>query len=763
MNKAITEGLALVPPPFSAGLSNWSSGDGLAGDASYQGAAGAALVANDQDFGPCLELQKTVATQKLRAFAETPLRPGMYLRVTLRVKAVSGNLPSVRIAAWAGNALGVNVTSVPQAGASVGLGRYGEVVTLRAIIGAGNRQGVDLVWGTEPVLAHVGIDLTGANNGIVRIGDIEVEDVTSVFLRDMVDVVDVRDHGAVGDGVANDFAAFQAADAAAAGRTILVPAGTYRIAGDLTLTAPVRFVGSLVQPAGNRLVLMRNFDLASYSAAFGGDAEGFRRALQALFHFTEHVTLDLSGCRVDLDGPVEVAALAGISSFANRRELSNGSLNAIASGAWDTGVVTSVATYTPASDPLRLTGVANVASIPVGALVEGTGVGREVHVRSKNVGAGTVELSQPLHGAAGTRGYTFRRFRYLLDFGGFSQLSRFEITNVEFNCLGIASGVNLAQAGTAFRLDNCVFNRPKDRGITSAGLGCQGLHVDYCQFLSNEQPVPAQNRTTIALNVQANDAKIRNNRVVRFRHFAVMNGTGHLIHSNHFFQGDEQSAGVRVAGLVFTQTNVATTITGNYIDNCFIEWGNEHDAAPGFSNELSFGGMNIVGNIFIATNVSPAFRWLVVKPYGPDHFLNGFSLVNNSFRALNATIDRVEALDTSLAGLDFTRSRNVEVRGNVFHQVAQQIANPVVAAHSQNTAADTWTVDASAYVPFGGRIRMVDSVQPEGSLLTAGNALRYAAPQAFPGTGPQGGQVQLKWGEALKGRAVVTMRMDVPG
>jgi len=763
MNKAITEGLALMPPPFSAGLSHWSSADGLAGDASYQGAPNAALIASDQDFGTCLELQKTASTQKLRAFAETPLRPGMYLRVTVRVKAISGNLPSVRIAAWPGNLAGVNVTTVPQAGSSVGLTQYGEVVTVQAIIGSGNRQGVDLVWGTEPVFAHVGLDLTGANNGILRIDDIEVEDVTSVFLRDMVDVVDVRDFGAIGDGVANDFAAFQAAGAAAAGRTILVPAGTWRIAGDLTLTSPVRFVGTITQPPGNRLVLTRNFDLASYSAAFGSDAEGFRRALKALFYFTEHVTLDLSGRRVDLDAPVDVAAIAGVSSFANRRELSNGSLNAVASEAWDSEVVTSVATYSPASNPLRLTGVANVANIPVGALVEGTGTGREVYVRSKNVGAGTVELSQPLYGAAGTRGYTFRRFRYLLDFGGFSQLSRFEITNVEFNCLGISSGVNLAASGTAFRFDNCVFNRPRDRGITSAGAGCQGLHVDYCQFLSNEQPLPAQNRTTIALNVQANDAKIRNNRAVRFRHFAVMNGTGHLIHSNHFFQGDEQSAGVRVAGLIFTQTNVATTITGNYIDNCFIEWGNEHDAAPEFASELSFGGMNIVGNIFIATNVSSAFRWLVIRPCGPGHFLNGFGLVNNSFRAFNATVDRVEALDTSLATLDFTRSRNVEVRGNVFHQVAQQIANPIVAAHSQNTAADTWTVDASAYVPFGGRIRMVDSVQPEGALQTAGNVQRFAAPQAFPGTGAQGNQVQLKWGEALKGKAIVSMRMDVPG
>lgn len=272
MNKAITDGLVLMPPPFSAGLAHWSSADGVPGDASYNGAPNAAVVTNDQDFGSCLELQKTVATQKLRAFAETPLRPDMMIRITARVKAVSGNLPAVRIAAWAGGAGGTNVGAVPQTGAPVQLETYGEVVTVRAIIGSGNRTGVDLVWGLAPVFAHVGIDLTGATGGVVRIDDITVEDVTGVFLRTMLDVVDVRDYGAVGNGVANDFAAFQAADLAAGGRTILVPAGSYLIAGNLTVNAPIRFLGTVSQPAANRMVLTRNFDLDTYAAAYGGDA-----------------------------------------------------------------------------------------------------------------------------------------------------------------------------------------------------------------------------------------------------------------------------------------------------------------------------------------------------------------------------------------------------------------------------------------------------------------------------------------------------------
>ncbi|TAG26700.1 MAG: right-handed parallel beta-helix repeat-containing protein, partial [Rhodobacterales bacterium] len=335
--------------------------------------------------------------------------------------------------------------------------------------------------------------------------------------------------------------------------------------------------------ANRRITLTRNFDLDTYGQAFGSEIEGFRRALQALFFFTDHVTLDLSGRRVDMSEPIDVAALTGLTDFSNRRVIRNGQLNAVGGPAGATTEVTSVATYSLAATT-TLTGVANIASIPVGALVIGTGVGREVYVKSKNVGAGTLELSQPLWGAVGTRPYTFRRFRYMLDFSGFQQLSRFEIEDMEFNCVGNCSGVMLPLSGSTQRFVSCTFNRPLDRGITSIGAGCQGMFVDMCQFLSNEQSIPAVARTTIAMNVQANDVKLRNNRIVRFAHFAVVNGTGHLIHANHFFQGDTEVAGVRRAGLIFTQTNVSTVVTGNYIDNCFIEWGNEHDPTPEFNN-----------------------------------------------------------------------------------------------------------------------------------------------------------------------------------
>lgn len=761
MNKAITDGLVLMPPPFSAGLNLWSRENGTPGSGSYQGQANAALVTNDQDFAGCLELQKTDATQKLRSFAQTPIQPGLYLQVTARVKAVSGNLPTVRIAAWAGDIGGANVASVLQTGPSTTLTTYGEVVTVRAIISPANRTGVDMPWGVTPVYGHIGLDLTGPNGGVVRIDDIVVEDVTNVFIRKMLDWVDVRDYGALGDGVTNDAPAFLAADADANGREVLVPAGVFRLTSDVSINNRIRFEGTVSMPVNRKLTLVRNFDLNTYEQAFGSEIEGFKRSLQALFFFTDHVTLDLSGRRVDMTEPLDAAAVIGLTNFSTRRVIRNGSLNAVDGPAWATTETTSIATYST-SNSRTLTAVTNVAAIEVGSLVIGTGVGREVYVVSKNVGASTVEISQPLYGAAGTRTYTFRRFRYMLDFSGFANLSKFEIHDVEFNCLGYCSALMLPVAGAVQRISSCTFNRPLDRGITSISSGCQGLWIDMCQFLSNEQGLAVVDRTSIAVNINANDTKIRNNRVVRFAHFAVVNGTGHLIHANHFFQGDEDSAGIRRAGLILTQTNTATVVTGNYIDNCFIEWGNEHDATPEFDNELSFGGLNIVGNVFIASFTSTAFRYVVVKPYGPGHFLNGFTMVGNSFRVFNGSIDRVDMLDTSFATLDFTRTRNVLVSGNSFHQVGQQIMNPVTVTHTQNTAADTWNVSSDNYLPFGGRIRMMESLTTEGPITTAANANRYTFPYALVGTGVSGNEVQLKWGEAVKGVAVATIRMDVP-
>lgn len=207
MNKAITDGIVFNPLPFAAGLSIWSSGDGTPGSDTYAVSGSGVFVAADQDFGGALEVLKTDPVSRVRYMGETPILPGCYLQVKARVKAVAGALPAVRVSGWAGLAGGAQATGLPEFGASVQLTTYGEVVEVSAIIATADRTGVDMVW-TGANYGHLGLDLTGPTGGLVRIDDIEITDVTSVFTRDLISLVDVRDYGAKGDGTTDDSAAF---------------------------------------------------------------------------------------------------------------------------------------------------------------------------------------------------------------------------------------------------------------------------------------------------------------------------------------------------------------------------------------------------------------------------------------------------------------------------------------------------------------------------------------------------------------------------
>lgn len=758
MNKAITQGLVLMPPPFSAGLALWSREDGRPGQGSYAGQPNAAFVPADQDFAGCLELQKTLSLQKLRCFQQIPFQPGLYLRVTARVKAISGPLPSVRIAAWAGNSGGSNVASAVQTGPSVALTSYGQVVTVSAILASGNRTGVDMTWGTGPVYGHMGLDLTGPTGGVVRIDDIEIEDVTAIFHSEMFDWIDVRDYGALGDGVTNDWAAFDAADTAAAGRTVVVSPGSYYLASHFTFDNPVKFEGTLVMPPSQRLSCTRDYNLNTYAAAFGSELEGFRRALQVLFYFTDHNTLDLNGRRVELTGPIDVAALTGLTAFGQRRVLSNGVLTVAPGSAWDTQTVTSVASYSTAT-PTRLSGVANIAAIPIGARISGTGVGREVYVASKNIGAGTLELSQPLWGGNGTRTYTFRLFKYMLDFSGFQDLWRFEISDMEFSCASVCSAVSLPYAGSLFRFDRCTFQTPRNKAITSIKGGCQGMVVEGCLF-NGGGPNPPDD--IIGFNVNANDSKIRNNRSAYLAHFGIFAGGSHIVMGNHLFPDSRTASPMRRAGFIFTTPNVRGFVIGNYIDHHFIELSNEYDENPNSGSSYTFGGLTISGNLFLYADPSPAFRFITVSPKGSGHSLNGLVVSNNVFRSSQAALERVEMVDTSNGTLNTGSFRNVVFANNTFTGVSQATVSPIYVEHTQNTASATWVVDATAYLPFTGRSRNVEAVVLEGPLRNAANVVQWAQPYVEVEQGAGNRLVNLQWPSAVKGRAMVTVRCDNP-
>ncbi len=762
MNKAITDGLVLMPPQFLNGLDVWSSGDGTPGSDTYDGSVTAAFVPADPDFGGCLEVLKTSGTQKLRYMGETPILPGCYLQIKTWVKVIGGALPDVRIAGWAGQAGGGHVAGLVEVGPSVAITAHGDIFEISAIVGTGTRGGVDMPWGRTPIYGHFGLDLTGANGAVVRIDDIQIDDVSNVFTSKLLDSVDVLDYGAIGDGLTDNMAAFEAADAAANGRKVIIPEGVFYLSDHVTFENRTQFTGTVNMPTDKRLTLTKNYDLPAYIAAFGDELEAFKRAIAVLFNFSDHDSLDLGGRQITLTEPIDVQAVVGNkTSYTSRRVIRNGMLDCVSSSAWNDEVVTSLGTYSTSSNTL-LTNVANIAGIPIGARVTGNGVGREIYVRDVNIGAQELTLSQPFYDAAGTQNFTFTRHKYALDFSGFTNLSRFVLSEIEFQLAGMASGVMLATGGLVFHVRDCFFTKPKDRGITSPGRGCQGMLIDRNQFFSNESSVPAQNRTTIAFNSNANDNKIRDNRSTRFAHFGIVSGSGHMFASNHWFQGDNETEGLRMAGVVVASSLCASTFVGNYVDNSFIEWSNEYDSQPEFQSESSFGGLTVTGNIFIASNLAPWFSWIVVKPFGAGHFINGLNVSGNVFKAFDAQIDQVERLDSSFAGLDFGRTRNIRWEGNTYTAVTKKTHNPAIILHNEASTNKTWAVDFEPHLPFGGRARNVTSITAEGAITNGSGGQVTDMPYATPEKGTDKDQVHITWAQACKGKVQVVARVDNP-
>ena len=132
------------------------------------------------------------------------------------------------------------------------------------------------------------------------------------------------------------------------------------------------------------------------------------------------------------------------------------------------------------------------------------------------------------------------------------------------------------------------------------------------------------------------------------------------------------------------------------------------------------------------------------------------------FKALSGAVDRVERVDTTFATLDNFRMRNVLVEGNTFTAVTQVSANPVMVQHDQATEALIWTIDAGAYLPFGGWARNVDSVVAEGMITGPAGERRSDMPFVDVEQGASKQQVALNWQNSSKGRVQIRLRMDNP-
>ena len=151
------------------------------------------------------------------------------------------------------------------------------------------------------------------------------------------------------------------------------------------------------------------------------------------------------------------------------------------------------------------------------------------------------------------------------------------------------------------------------------------------------------------------------------------------------------------------------------------------------------------------------------KTVGSNHYLNGFTVANNLFKAVNGpTLDRVEIVDTTHADLDHNRTRNLTVTGNIYHSVNERMENPVTVSVSRSSPNQSCGNDVSEHIPFGGRTRTVTAIVPEGQMQDAANLGVFEQPYASVGQGSNGSEFNVTWSKPVKGKIQVTVRSNAP-
>ncbi len=739
-----------APKKFIEGLNYWRSSLTNVNAASLETSNYFSLNQVENEHYGKLLAEKTqesiVAVQDI----ETPLYTGQYLEIKFGVRLLSGAPCQARIIGLA-RASGANYSAANNYGPNFEL-ISGATIEISAIVGAGARPGVDLVWSEVVTSGYFGIELFGANGGNIVIDDMQIRDVTAHFTALHAGIIDIRDYGAIGDGSFDCTDAIASADEAADGRDLFIPPGDYFIGSKLTIHSPLNCTGRLVADDATPVMLAYRYDLEAYVQAFKSEEIGFRKALQALFSFTDHRSLDLKGREISLSSPINmIDMINGATRYTKNRVIQNGTLFASNSDDWSDVSATATANYVYENGTPFLTNVTNISQIEVGSYVEAPGVGREIYVAAKDESNQRLQLNRPLFGVNSSQTYTFTRFKFMLDFSELQNLRNFDFHNLKFDGNGNASMILLPFAGRGNRITHCFFRDPKHRVICSYALGCAGLTVESCDFEGGQFSRKPEERTVIALNTTGADTKIRSNRAYYFKHFAVLARSGHIISNNHIFQGGPNSLN-RVAGIVGTQGLFKSQVVGNYIDNCHIEISNEHENEELYGSR-SAGGATITGNIFYGFNADENFRFIKYRLIGADCVLKDLSVCNNTFSFSGTMPDRVDALDTTLGTADYSKWQDVYFSNNVYNNITSETHSPAIKKIVQSSASSTWTIDFSDQLPFGGPATDVSSV------VCYGSASSTSYPRVQPMQGSNKTTVRLNFASASSGTAVVTAHL----
>ena len=121
-------------------------------------------------------------------------------------------------------------------------------------------------------------------------------------------------------------------------------------------------------------------------------------------------------------------------------------------------------------------------------------------------------------------------------------------------------------------------------------------------------------------------------------------------------------------------------------------------------------------------------------------------------------------VDTTFATLDFTQSRNVRVEGNSFNNVTPADHEPGAGGpYPEHGGRDLERRARAGSCRSAGASGWCESVVPEGLITNACERGALCVPLCgCREPGPGGNEAQLRWGEAVRGKVLVSMRMDVP-
>jgi hypothetical protein len=164
--------------------------------------------------------------------------------------------------------------------------------------------------------------------------------------------------------------------------------------------------------------------------------------------------------------------------------------------------------------------------------------------------------------------------------------------------------------------------------------------------------------------------------------------------------------------------------------------------------------------VFTCNNTADWFNWLVIKPFGTGHYIQGLNVTGNVFRSLNGSIDRVEHIDTSYADLDYGKMVNIVFQGNTFNGVTEPVYNPATLRMSQNTASKDWILDTEHRLPFSGYVRTVEAVTLLDPIENASGGKVYESPHVTLNYGTDNTQAKIEWSEPTTGTISVVARMD---